>query len=463
MKRCSFLLVLMVATAAARGDVVYLADGSVLTGDVKRGPGGYVITQPDGRVQNVPLDQVKSIELAAPATTALTPGAAREKLASLRRSVEYLDDAGKVVERYQRFIEQNANTALEAEARRDLAMWQARRDQGLVKFAGKWITPAERAAMQETALRQADAARRALSAGRVSEAQSLIDQSLAADPNNAAAIYLRGLLQYRQDQLIPARKSFEVVNVLVPNHGPTLNNLAVVLARQNQHATALATYDQAMLAAPKTKEILNNVAELLYAVPDEARATPVAQRALRRFTEQDEDLARELEKQGLHRWGATWVTTQQREELKQAEREAKDKLDQLAAEFDGVKVRISNIDREIEDNERAMRRLEATSYVRDINGQIWQAALPPLYGELQEDNRRLQRERQDQYARLDRLREQARAVNRSLPVPKYTGIQRMMDATFAPVVAPVAAPTTTSPTTAPAPSTAPAQERTRGG
>ena len=162
---------------------------------------------------------------------------------------------------------------------------------------------------------------------------------------------------------------------------------------------------------------------------------------LRRFTEQDEDLARELEQQGLHRWGATWVTSEQLEQLKQAEREAKDKLDQLASEFDAVKVRISNIEREIEENERAMRRLETSAYVRDLNGQIWQTALPPVYGDLQADNRKLQTERQQQFVQLDKLREQAKAVNRNLPVPKYSGIQRMMDEAHAPVIGPAAATT----------------------
>ncbi|MEA2736007.1 MAG: hypothetical protein QOE14_2458, partial [Humisphaera sp.] len=434
MKRFTILFILTVAagvTGAASADVVLLKDGTTLSGDVKKGPGGYVVTQADGTIKMLALDDVRSIELAS--APPLTTKSAKEKLASFRRSVEYLDDVNKIIERYQRFIEQNAGTVMEPDARQDLAMWQQRRDQGLVKFGSRWVKPDERAKLQESALQQADAARRALKAGKFAEAESLINQSIAEDAQNAAAHYLRGLLHYRQDHLMPARRSFETVVALVPNHAPTLNNLAVILSKQNQHATSLNTYDQAMIIAPKNRDVLNNVAEAVYGMPDNVRGTPVAQRVLRRFTEQDEDLAGELEKQGLHRWGATWVTTEQLSQLKQAEREAKDKLDQLSSEFDAVKVRISNIERDIEDNERAMRRLETSAYVRDINGQIWQSALPPLYGELQEDNRKLQTERQQQFIRLDKLREQARAVNRNLPVPKYSGIQRMMDETHAPV------------------------------
>ena len=447
MKRLNslFAVVVFALAGVASADVVLLKDGTTLDGDVKRAPDGYLVTQPDGTVKALALDEVKSIELAS--APPLTAESAKEKLASFRRSVEYVDDIDKIIERYQRFIEQNAGTVMEADARQDLATWQERRDQGLVKYGDKWMTTDERGKRQEQALRRADAARRALKQGKFQEAESLLGQAIMEDTQNATAHYLRGLLHFRQDNMMPARRSFETVNTLVPSHAPTLNNLGVILARQNQHAAALNTYDQAMIAAPRDKDVLNNVAEAVYGMPDSARGTPVAQRVLRRFTEQDEDLARELQKQGLHRWGATWVTSEQLEQLRQAEREAKDRLDQLSSEFDAVKVRISNIEREIEENERAMRRLETSAYVRDINGQIWQTALPPLYGELQADNRKLTAERQQQFTQLDKLREQARAVNRNLPVPKYTGVQRVMDESHAPVIGPAPAPTTAPTTT----------------
>jgi tetratricopeptide (TPR) repeat protein len=447
--RCLALaIVLTLLGTPLYADVLYLKDGARLDGDVKKGPAGYVVTLPGGKVEIVPSDKVKSIELAA---TAGSADAAKEKLASLRRSVEYLDDTRKIIEKYQRFVEQNANTPIETEARKDLALWQDRHAKGLVKFAGKWVTPAERAQLQEKAFAQADAARKLLKAGKLAEAESTINQALADDPTNAAALYIRGLLQFRQEQFVPARKSFEQVNTLVPNHAPTLNNLGVILVRQNQFVTALNLYDQALNASPRNREVLDNVAELLYNMPDEQRNTPIGQRVLKKFDEQDRALAAELGEQGLHRWGSTWVTSQQLEQLKEADRAAKDKLDQLSAEFDAVKVRISNIDRDVQENDQSMRRMEATSYVRDINGNIWQSALPPTYYEMQGYNQKLARERDEQFAKLAKLREDARAVNRELPIPKYTGVQKMMDANWAPLKVPSAPPAPTSrPATQPA-------------
>jgi Flp pilus assembly protein TadD len=450
MRKCfAFIALAGLATTPAWGDVVVLKDGSRIEGDVKKNPAGYVVTLPSGQVKFLGPDEVKGLE-AAPTSAPSSEGAGKAKLTSLRRSVEALDNPARIIERYQKFIEQNAGSSIESEARQDLATWQERQKQGLIKYNNRWVTPAEKAAIQEKAIRDADAIRKLLKQARLAEAETAINQAIAEDPQNATALYLRGLLQFRKEQIVQARKSFEQVNTLVPKHAPTLNNLAAILARQNQNATALNFYDQAMTASPRNKEILNNVAELLYNMPDEQRQTQIAQKVLKKFDQQDTTLARELLPQGLHRWGATWVTSDQFEQLKQAEQDAKEKLDAMSGEFDAVKVRISNIDREIDDNNKAMARIAAMNYVRLPNGTVQQSVLPPSYYDCQESNRRLGIERADQMAKLASLQEQAKAVNRNLPIPKYTGMQKLMDENSAPIVAPAAPPApATQPTTAP--------------
>lgn len=446
MKRLSlFITLLLVPVAMA--DVVHLKDGSKVEGDVKKRPDGYVVITREGKYFRLKPDDVKSIELSTPVK--VDDKVAAERLASLRRSVEYVPDVHQIIERYQRYIEQNLGSPSEKEARLDLAVWQDRVDRGLVKVGSKWLTQEEKAAVQEKVIGVADSARKLLREGRLNDAEKTLDQALTEDPQNVAALYLRGLLQYRQEQIQPARKTFETVNALLPNHAPTLNNLGVILFRQNQLPGALNFYDQAMLAAPQEKLVLNNVAEALYAMPQEQQLAAAVQKAGRHFTEQDTDLARKLAEQGLHRWGATWVTAQQLEQLEAAEREVRDKLDQLSADFDATKVRIANIDRDIEANERAMRRLEATSYVRDAYGNIYQTVLPSSYEELHRDSEKLGRERSEAYSKLDNLRAAARAVQQRLPVPKYTGIQRLIDVEGTPVLPPIQVPGA-APTTAPA-------------
>jgi hypothetical protein len=253
------------------------------------------------------------------------------------------------------------------------------------------------------------------------------------------------------------------VNRLVPNHGPTLNNLAVIAARQSQVGAALGFYDQAMSASPRNRVLLDNVAEALYGLPDGARGSTIAQKVRRRFDEQDAELARELEKQDLERWGATWVTTEQANRLSIAEREAKDKLDTLAADFDNLQVRLNNIDRDIQENVRAVNNLGLGVGMRtgrDVYGNLYVNNDAQMRAELEQDNQRLTAEREDVFARMSRLREQAKSVNQQLPVPKYTGVQRLMDESQAPVIPPepadAAEPTTQPATTTISPAIAPA-------
>src|SRR5207249_6705799 len=131
-----------------------------------------------------------------------------------------------------------------------------------------------------------------------------VEQILADDPTNPSGMYLRGLMNYRRDQYVDARKAFESVLTQVPNHAPTLNNLGVVMIRTNAVAASLNYLDQAMIAAPRNRQVLDNVAEVLNSLSDEQLNLPVAQRVARKFAEQDEELSRQMAKDGLHRWGS---------------------------------------------------------------------------------------------------------------------------------------------------------------
>ena len=88
-----------------------------------------------------------------------------------------------------------------------------------------------------------------IKSGRLKEGGVLVDRALVIDPQNVSLQYLNGVVHYQQEQLVPARKAFEAVVAAAPDHAPTLNNLAVVLWRQNAHPAALGYYDRAVLGA----------------------------------------------------------------------------------------------------------------------------------------------------------------------------------------------------------------------
>ena len=64
------------------------------------------------------------------------------------------------------------------------------------------------------------------------------------------------------------------------------------------------------------KQILDNVAEVLNVVPPENSHAPVVIQAVRLFAEQDAELQKLAAQQGMYRWGATWVSAKELQELR---------------------------------------------------------------------------------------------------------------------------------------------------
>jgi tetratricopeptide (TPR) repeat protein len=439
MMRMAFTLV-MILCSAAWGDVIHLKDGRVLRGTVQRGPEGYVVTTEDGKRETIPVDRVKLLE-----ATNDPAGADRamQGLESLRRAVLNLDDIDQILERFRRFVDQNPDTPAAREAMRDIQQWEERKAQGLVKFAGQWVTQRIREQSRRQSLDNAQQALQLLKQGRMTEADPLLRQALDEDPQNVTAMYLRAYLLAEQDQLVAAKKLLEETLALVPDHVPTLNNLAVVLWRQKQPAAAMVRYDRAMMVSPGNKQVLNNVAEALHALPEDARRGTAAQKARQRFESQDAQLQAELEPTGWYRWGSTWVNRDQLNQLREAERQIQDRLDALSAQFDDTQAAIRRIESDMEGNARSMRQIEASSYIRDWDGNFIAVPYPPLYYDLQRDNANLVRQREAEVMKLQSLRQAANEVRKQLPVPRYTGAQRP----FGPEGAPLMMMPTTVPTT----------------
>lgn len=438
------LAMVMVLCQLAWGDVVHLKDGRVLQGKVQRGPEGYIVTTEDGRTLTIPVDQVKLLEATNDPADA---DRAMQGLLSLRRAVQSLDDIDLILERYRRFVDQNANTPAAQEAQRDIEQWEQRKAQGLVKFAGQWVTPQVREEARLHSMDKAQQALQLLKQGRMTEADPLLREALEEDPQNITAMYLRAYLLAEQDQLVMAKKLLEETLSLVPDHVATLNNLAVVLWRQKQPAAAMVRYDRAMMVSPRNKHILNNVAEALHALPEDAQRASASQKAKQRFESQDAQLQAELEPTGWYRWGSTWVNRDQLNQLREAERQIQEKLDALAERFDQVQAIIRRIEGDLDGNARSMRQIEANSYIRDLDGNFIAVPYPPIYYDLQRDNANLVRQREAEVSRLQDLRQAAAQIRQQLPVPRYTGAQRP----FGPQDAPLRALPSTVPASMPDP------------
>ncbi|HEX4052754.1 MAG TPA: tetratricopeptide repeat protein [Tepidisphaeraceae bacterium] len=438
MRWAAVIVALLFAAAVVRADVVNLVDGSKIEGKIQRTSGGWTVTQDDGTVVTVSADKVASIE----ASRGSDASAAKDRLESLRRVADHLSDMRDIISRYQSFIAQTADPAAVADANKDLQTWQQRLDQGLVRLGDQWVTTDERDRRRELAQTEVLPVKDLISNYRYKDAAAALQLALKDDPQCAAALYLQGVLLYRQDQVAQARNSFEAVNPIVPNHAPTLNNLAVIAWRQKSFVVAMNFYDQAMMSSPQSKEILDNVAEALNALPDANKQAPVVLHAVQLFAEQDTALQQAAAQRGMYRWGATWVTAGQLKDLKAAEARVKQKLDDLQAQFDALQQKVNQIDQEIGENQREMDRVQASNTTVDLNGNVT-TFLPDVYFQLQRDNKKLAGDKQALQQQQNALKNRANEVRQELPIPKFTGLQQIIGVDGAPLRdLPTSGPTT---------------------
>lgn len=431
---------------------VVKTDGTRVEGQVSREEEGWVVTGKDGVQTTIATNEVKSVEVGGKPDPKAESG-----LASLRRSTEALGDPKRAVERYKQFVATYRDSAAAAEGQLDLALWQERLDKGLARIMGKWVTPAEAAVLRAGATDQAKAAIEALRQSKMNDAGDLLAAALAADPKNPTALYVKGVLSYRQDKLQDARRAFEASLESATSYGPSLNNVAVTAFRMNQYPLALNFYDQALVAMPLERGLLNNVAEALEALPDNVRNTAIAKRVKRKFDEQDTLLAQRLAQQGLFRWGATWVDRAQLDDVRAAEQKTKATLDRLAGQYQALADKIIHLEGQIAANQRDMSIMESQTLRSDGKGGVYQFPLPAAYYTLKSMTDGYIADREAALQQQASIRSQARAAQKETPAPKYTGIQQIFAAEAAPVPAAPPGSAPPSPPSGPSPTSSPGQ------
>lgn len=430
------LWILLLLQAVARADVLILDDDTRVEGKAHKEGDQWIVVDAAGHETDVPADRIVSFQLGS----AETP---EDRLADLRRSVANLSDLTIIIDRYDHFIAANPDSAAEAEAKSDRDLWQHRLDQNCVKVGPNWITPKQRSAMiageAATAAEIADM----VSQGRLDDATDALNTAITNDPQDPSALYLRGVVLADEDQVAPARADFEAVNKLIPKHGPTLNNLAVMVWRQKLYAVALNDYAQAMLASPVNKAILDNVAEALNDLPDDSRNQPPVARAQAIFADQDAILRKSQAANGQFRWGATWVDANSLADLQNQEARNQVKLDGLRSEINIVESTIAADDAQLATDQQLYQRLTPNLYSTNPLGQTVLNEPSQEYLDLQSDIARLNVSRQTAAARLPGLADQARQIEGDLTIPKFTGAQH--------IIGPEGTPLRTGPATQAAP------------
>jgi tetratricopeptide (TPR) repeat protein len=243
---------------------------------------------------------------------------------------------------------------------------------------------------------------------------------------------MRGTIDYQNKKLPQARKFFEAVVTQRVNHAPSLNNIAVILWRQNAQGQALSYYDKSITAAPGDQSILDNVAVALAAVSDGQRKNEIWEALHRKFTEQDARL-QELMAEGWYRWGTAWIDEAAMQKIRGKQKEIED---QIAKVLDSVKSEREEL-RQIDDR---------LAYVQERIQRIFmntpvpfphfiRMPFPPVYFELQEEEARLKFLRAGLVPKVEAADAQVERLRSQLPQPSFAGTHKVIGVEGMPMTA----------------------------
>jgi tetratricopeptide (TPR) repeat protein len=117
-------------------------------------------------------------------------------------------------------------------------------------------------------------------AGRLSEAEAIYGQILAADPHHADALHLLGMIEYQGRRYEDAARLIEQAIAIRPDQAHYHSNLGTVLHSQGKLDEAAECYERALALQPNLSEIHINLGNILLAQRKLNEAVASYERAL---------------------------------------------------------------------------------------------------------------------------------------------------------------------------------------
>jgi tetratricopeptide (TPR) repeat protein len=345
---------------------------------------------------------------------------AASRLTLLQRSAERESDPARIIQRYETFVRQHRGTDAARQAEVELAIWRERRDNGHVRVRDRWLDGAALQAQFEKDLLTIDAIRSAMDQSLYAPAAQLLVQALTDQPDNVSFQYLDGVLSLRAGDTNTARRRFGQVLQLLPDHAPSLNNVAVILVKQNRLIPAADSLEKAMRAAPGRAELIDNAVELVTLASGESRNTTLT-RFRRTLEPQELALQQQRDEQGLFRWGSGWVDRATLDSLRAAELAFAQRVLEVDRQFNEAQQRIGRNQESIRLSENLMRRIEQASYVRDSQGNIRRLPLPDSYWQAERDVQQYEQRIAEDVRAQEDLRAQLASLEKERPKPSFRG------------------------------------------
>lgn len=338
---------------AVWADTLETEDGKTYIGELTRVKDGWEIKQADGTKVSVADDQTKSVAKDTGGKSAM-----ESTVESLRKTAEKMTHVDEVLHRYQNFVK--INPQARDLVKEDMALWQLRKDQKMVKVGSQWLGVEERRKMLEGLIPMIDKARQKLEKYPKADIAPELSGIFAVDSVNPSGMYLKGLMLLNQGQVGAARGVYLDVLSRVPAHGATLNNLGVIAYRNRSYMQAMKYFNAAMDKLPESDSIrqtvLDNLAEALAAVPY-AQRTDDYFKVADKFEKADEKFQKKMEDKGLYRWGSKWVKSDQVDKINASQDRSRQTIEALEREYEQLRHQLTRVNDELSAADIDYRRL----------------------------------------------------------------------------------------------------------
>ncbi|HTV49353.1 MAG TPA: hypothetical protein VMG59_13025 [Phycisphaerae bacterium] len=325
-------LVLGLATATAVADSITLKDGRVIQGQLMREGNNFRIQPDQGKAFKVPVSDVVSVVLGAPPTTQQAAG---DQWQATLYEISQQSDLPAIIADIQAYMKQYPDSPDNESVGATLAQYEQYQAQGYIKFADKWMTPADRDKLKVQAQSQLSDAIGAYQKGDMTQAQSGALAAQMLDPTNVNSMIVAGAAEFRLNEFQNALTEFNKALALDPNNVAALNDSAVASYRTNLQPHALLVYQSAINRSGGNRMLLDNIASALINYQGD-QTNPLFINLQASFTNADQQMQTIMAQQGLYRFAASWITADQRDQLNAQEQQFQQKKLALQTSYDDV-------------------------------------------------------------------------------------------------------------------------------
>ncbi|HMD53279.1 MAG TPA: tetratricopeptide repeat protein [Phycisphaerae bacterium] len=435
-------LVLSLIAASTRADTITLKDGRIIEGQLVRQGNNFLIQPDQGASFTVPVSDLAGIVLGGTGAVQRTADS-RWQLTLDQISQE--TDLSNIIRDVQACMKQYPDSADIKQMQAVIAQYVEYQAQGYIKFAGKWMSPAD-AQTEQSNIQEMIADTITMDrGGSPARAQAEARKVLAIDPTNTDAQIVVGVTLFEQNDPQDALAQFNTVLERDPNNVIALNDAAVASYR-SLPLHAFLEYQLALNQVSTNRLLLDNIASALIDYQGD-QPNLLYMKLQGPFTAADLQMQSVMAQQGLYRAEAIWVPSDQKAQVDAIYQQFQQQKNALQANYNAVQGDIANVNSQLNATSQQMNQLQQLVGQLEAQEQTVQyqtgtdGTLDPVpsvdnsgiidadndqISQLQQQQQGLLAQRNQDQIQIQNIQNAARVLMQSEPSMVFSGKQSMM-------------------------------------